>query len=134
MRPALEPAPVPPTGFSCTSLTVVLVRPTRYDEDGYVVRHWRGTLPSNTLSCLNGLTDDAVGSGALGSLPVKVLAFDECVDRIDPARLGRKLRRPGARVLVALAGVQTNQFPRACDLARAFLAEGFSVMMGGFHV
>jgi radical SAM superfamily enzyme YgiQ (UPF0313 family) len=112
----------------------VLVRPTRYDEDGYVVRHWRGTLPSNTLSCLNGLTRDAVASGALGALPVNVLAFDEAVDRIDPRRLGRKLRRPGARVLVALAGVQTNQFPRACDLARQFLAEGFDVMMGGFHV
>jgi radical SAM superfamily enzyme YgiQ (UPF0313 family) len=112
----------------------VLVRPTRYDEDGYVVRHWRGTLPSNTLSCLNGLTQDAVAGGALGDLPVKVLAFDEAVDRIDPRRLGRKLRRPGARVLVALAGVQTNQFPRACDLARQFLAEGFDVMMGGFHV
>jgi len=122
------------SGYSCASLTVVLVRPTRYDEDGYVVRHWRGTLPSNTLSCLNGLTEDAVASGALGALPVHVLTFDEAVDRIDPRRLGRKLRRPGGRVLVALAGVQTNQFPRARDLARQFLAEGFDVMIGGFHV
>jgi radical SAM superfamily enzyme YgiQ (UPF0313 family) len=115
-------------------MTVVLVRPTRYDEDGYVVRHWRGTLPSNTLSCLNGLTQDAVASGALGDLRVEVLSFDEAVDRIDPRRLGRKLRRPGARVLVALAGVQTNQFPRACDLGHQFMAEGFDVIMGGFHV
>ncbi|HUF47343.1 MAG TPA: radical SAM protein [Vicinamibacterales bacterium] len=116
------------------ALTVVLVRPTRYDEDGYVVRHWFGTLPSNTLSCLNGLTEDAVTSGALGSIAVKVLAFDEAVDRVDPRTLGRTLRRSGTRVLVALAGVQTNQFPRACDLARQFMAEGFAVMIGGFHV
>jgi radical SAM superfamily enzyme YgiQ (UPF0313 family) len=120
--------------FACDSLTIVLVRPTRYDEDGYVVRHWLGTLPSNTLSCLIGLTDDAVASGALGTIDVKVLAFDEAVDRIDPKRLGRKLRRPGTKVLVALAGVQTNQFPRAQDLARRFKAEGFDVMIGGFHV
>ena len=55
----------PPTArsFTCDALTVVLVRPTRYDEDGYVVRHWLGTLPSNTLSCLNGLTQDAVAHG-----------------------------------------------------------------------
>ncbi len=131
--PATEPAPVPGP-FTCTALTVVLVRPTRYDEDGYVVRHWLGTLPSNTLSCLNGLTHDAVASGALGSLDVSVHAFDECVDRIDPRRLGRKLRRAGTKVLVALAGVQTNQFPRAQDLARQFKAEGFDVMIGGFHV
>jgi hypothetical protein len=42
--------------FTCERLRVVLIRPTRYDEEGYVVRHWRGTLPSNTLSCLAGLT------------------------------------------------------------------------------
>jgi radical SAM superfamily enzyme YgiQ (UPF0313 family) len=120
--------------FLCDSLVVVLVRPTRYDDDGYVVRHWRGTLPSNTLSCLNGLTRDAVASGALGSLNVQVHAFDEAVDRIDARRLGRKFRRPGTKLLLALAGVQTNQFPRAQDLARQFKAEGFDVMIGGFHV
>ena len=124
-----------PTGrFTCDRLVVILVRPTRYDDDGYVVRHWRGTLPSNTLSCLNGLTHDAVASGALGGIDVQIHAFDEAVDRIDPRRLGRRLRRPRTRVLVALAGVQTNQFPRAQDLARQFKAEGFDVMIGGFHV
>jgi hypothetical protein len=120
--------------LACERLAVVLVRPTRYDEEGYVVRHWRGTLPSNTLSCLNGLTQDAAASGVLGSVDVRVYAFDEAVDRIDPRRLARKLRRPGTRVLVALAGVQTNQFPRAQDLARQFKAEGCDVMIGGFHV
>ena len=130
--PAAVATAAPP--WVCNRLTVVLVRPTRYDEDGYVVRHWLGTLPSNTLSCLNGLTHDAVASGALGPIDVNVLAFDECVDRIDPRRLGRQLRRPGTKVLVALAGVQTNQFPRAQDLARQFKAEGFDVMIGGFHV
>ena len=86
-RPALGHPPVHPSGFSCSSLAVVIVRPTRYDEDGYVVRHWRGTLPSNKLSCLNGLTEDAVASGALGSLSVTVHTFDEAVDRIDPRRI-----------------------------------------------
>ena len=132
---SVEPhAPHRPVTFACDALTVVLVRPTRYDEDGYVVRHWLGTLPSNTLSCLNGLTRDAVAGGALGAVTVRVHAFDEAVDRIDPKRLGRKFRRRGTRVLVALVGVQTNQFPRAQDLARQFKAEGFDVMIGGFHV
>jgi radical SAM superfamily enzyme YgiQ (UPF0313 family) len=67
-------------------------------------------------------------------LNVQVHAFDEAVDRIDARRLGRKFRRPGTKLLLALAGVQTNQFPRAQDLARQFKAEGFDVMIGGFHV
>ena len=136
LQPA-DPTPAAPVAalpFTCSRLAVVLVRPTRYDDDGYVVRHWRGTLPSNTLSCLNGLTRDAVAHGALGSLDVSVDAFDECVDRIDPARIVRRLRRPGTTILVALAGVQTNQFPRAQDLARQFTALGCTVMIGGFHV
>jgi hypothetical protein len=115
-----------PASRDCDALTVVLIRPTRYDDDGYVVRHWLGTLPSNTLSCLSGLTREAVASGGLAPVTVRVHAFDEAVDRIDARRLGRTFRRPGTRVLVALAGVQTNQFPRAQDLARQFKAEGFA--------
>jgi hypothetical protein len=29
-----------------------LIKPSQYDDDGYVVHHWRGVLPSNTLACL----------------------------------------------------------------------------------
>ncbi len=36
--------------------------------------------------------------------------------------------------MIILAGVQTNQFARAIDLARQFRAEGVSVAIGGFHV
>jgi hypothetical protein len=134
MRPyRRRPDPLAPS-VSCDRLVVVLVRPSRYDDEGYVVRHWRGTLPSNTLSCLNGLTEGAVASGALAPIRVEVLVFDEAVDCVRPERLGRRLRRPGTRGVVALAGVQTNQFPRAMDLARRFKAQGFGVMIGGFHV
>ncbi len=119
---------------SCRRLVVILVRPSRYDDEGYVVRHFRGVLPSNTLSCLNSLTEDAVRTGAIGDLEVHVEVLDEIVSRVDPARLGRRFRRPDTSVVVGLVGVQTNQFPRALDLARQFRAEGFAVMIGGFHV
>jgi radical SAM superfamily enzyme YgiQ (UPF0313 family) len=121
------------TGLS-PRLVVLLIRPSRYDDEGYVVRHWRGTLPSNTLSCLHGLTRDVVASGLLDPIDVEVHAFDEAVDRVEPRRLGRLIRRPGTIGVAALAGVQTNQFPRACDLARQLKAEGLQVMIGGFHV
>ncbi len=115
-------------------LTVILIRPSKYDDEGYVIRHWRGTLPSNTLSCLTSLTEDVARSGVLGDVEVRVEVIDEIVTRVDPRRLGRRHRRPGTKVVVGLVGVQTNQYPRAQDLARQFRAEGFDVLIGGFHV
>jgi tRNA A37 methylthiotransferase MiaB len=114
-------------------LTLLLIKPSKYDDDGYVMRFVRGVLPSNTLATLAGLTDEVAARGDLG-VPVRSILLDETVQRIDPARLARRHCRPGARVVVALCGVQTNQFPRAADLALQFKAAGIPVMMGGFHV
>ena len=51
-----------------------------------------------------------------------------------PDRIIRDIGRAGGKALIALVGVQTNQFPRAVDLARPFLAAGLPVAIGGFHV
>lgn len=122
----------PPSGVK--RLEVVLVKPSKYDDDGYVMRYVRGVLPSNTLATLAALTRDAARSGELGPVDVRIRMMDELVQRIDPAKLARRARRRGTRAIVALCGVQTNQFPRAADLARRFHAAGVPVMIGGFHV
>jgi len=122
----LRPAP--------TRLAVLLIRPSKYDDEGYVIRHLRGTLPSNTLSCLNSLTEDAVTQGELAGVEVTVTTLDEVVTRVDARRLVRRHGKQGTVVVAALVGVQSNQFPRAQDLARAFRAAGAEVMIGGFHV
>ena len=44
------------------------------------------------------------------------------------------IRKAGGRALVGFVGVQSNQFNRAVDLARPFLAAGLPVCIGGFHV
>jgi hypothetical protein len=44
------------------------------------------------------------------------------------------IRKEGGRALIGLVGVQSNQFPRAVDLARRFIAGGLPVCIGGFHV
>ena len=44
------------------------------------------------------------------------------------------IRKGGGKALIGLVGVQSNQFPRAVDLARPFLAAGLPVCIGGFHV
>ncbi len=121
-------------GCAYRRLVVILIRTSKYDDEGYVIRHWRGTLPSNTLACLSSLTEDVVRSGVLGDIDVRVEMFDEIVSRVRPRSLGRRFHRPGTKVVVGLVGVQTNQFPRAQDLARQFKAEGVDVIIGGFHV
>ena len=37
-------------------LVVLLVKPSKYDEDGYVLRFWKGVLPSNSLAVMYTLT------------------------------------------------------------------------------
>jgi radical SAM superfamily enzyme YgiQ (UPF0313 family) len=112
-----------------------LIKPTQYDDDGYVVRHWRGVLPSNTLACLAGLTDEVIAQKRLGQgVHLEVHLLDETVDKIPMKRICRSQRGDHTKTIVCLAGVQTNQFPRAVDLARSFRKAGLTVLIGGFHV
>jgi tRNA A37 methylthiotransferase MiaB len=115
---------------------VVLIKATRYDDDGYPMRHWRGVLPSNTLACLVGLTDAVQHEQCLGDgVEIRRYMFDEAVQKVPIRQLARLQRRPGERVIVGLVGVQSNQFPRACDIAHAFQREGVhDILIGGFHV
>jgi hypothetical protein len=114
---------------------LVLIKPTHYDDDGYPIQWFRSAIPSNTLACLNGLAEDARRRAVLGpDVAIRLHTFDETNRRVHPARIIRDIRRSGGRALIALVGVQTNQFPRAIDLARPFLAADLPVCIGGFHV
>jgi len=135
VSPSAHHKPPPQAPRSIRRLVVYLIKPSRYDDNGYVVRHWRGVLPSNTLACLAGLTEDVKARRLLGDhLEIETHLVDESVQRIPVRRIVRDSRRKGTRLVVALAGVQTNQFARASDLAHRFRAEGVTVMIGGFHV
>ncbi len=122
----------PPAGVR--ALRVLLVKPSKYDDDGYVVRFLRGVLPSNTLAVLAGLSRRVAEERRLGDVSVEVRLLDEHVEKVEPAKLVRRFSGRGVRLLVALCGVQTNEFPRAADLARELRALGVQVMVGGFHV
>jgi pyruvate-formate lyase-activating enzyme len=111
-----------------------LIKPTRYDDDGYPLQWWRSIIPSNSLACMAGIVEDAIARGALAGVACDVHAVDEINSHVDPARIVRDIRRNGGKGFVGLVGVQTNQFPRAMDLAREFRAAGVPVAIGGFHV
>jgi radical SAM superfamily enzyme YgiQ (UPF0313 family) len=116
-------------------IRVVLIKPSKYDDEGYVIRHFRGVLPSNTLACLSSLTMDVAKRKLLGTdIELHVELYDDTVQRIPVNRIIRSNRPPYRRTVIALAGVQSNQFPRAADLAKKFRAAGLQVLIGGFHV
>ena len=112
---------------------IVLIKPSKYDDDGYVIRFWKGVLPSNTLNVLHGLTEDIIQRKVFGELPIEIITFDETAEKVPLKKIVRWNREPGTKLLVCLVGVQTNQFPRALDMAKALRAEGLTVIIGGFH-
>ncbi|MBI5091849.1 MAG: radical SAM protein [Candidatus Hydrogenedentes bacterium] len=116
-------------------LHVVFIRPSRYDDEGYVVRFARGVLPSNTLCCLESLTERVAERRDLGpDVQVTVDVFDDTVQRIPVHRIAKLSRRTDTTVVVGFVGVQSNQFMRASDLALELREHGVQVMIGGFHV
>jgi len=128
-----SPSLVLPAARQYKTLRVVLVKPSKYDDEGYVIRFWRGVLPSNTLNVLHGLTVDVARRRILGDIEIRVDTFDETTEKVPVKTIVGWSRRPATKLVVCLVGVQTNQFPRALDLGREFRAHGLDVLMGGFH-
>ncbi len=60
--------------------------------------------------------------------------IDETNHRVRVPKLLRRFRRHGGFGMVFLVGVQSNQYPRALDIARPFRDAGIPVAIGGFHV
>ena len=94
-----------------------------------------GWIPSNSLACLYGLALDLSERKAFGDeIEIDLEAFDEMNAQVPFGDLIRRFRDNGNFGLVALTGVQSNQFPRAMDIARQFHGAGIQVAVGGFHV
>jgi hypothetical protein len=114
---------------------IALIKPSHYDDDGYVIQWLRTFIPSNSLAAVHGLVDDARMRGVLGAdVAIDIDAIDETNTRIRPGRIIERFRRHGNFGLVFMVGVQSNQYPRAVDIARPLRAAGLQVAIGGFHV
>ena len=114
---------------------LLLIKPSHYDDDGYVIQWLRSSLPSNSLATVYGIAQDAAERKVLGKdVEIRVRALDETNSRVDVRKLLREFRRSGGKVLVGMVGVQSNQYPRALDIAKRFRAADIPVVIGGFHV
>ncbi|MBQ26925.1 MAG: radical SAM protein [Nitrospiraceae bacterium] len=117
-----------------TTFRLVLIRPSHYDDDGYVIQWVRSAIPSNTLATLNSLAMDCARRQVLGKdVGIVVDCYDE-TNTVLPIKSIIRTVQKAAAGMVALVGVQSNQFPRAVDLATSFLQADISVVIGGFHV
>ena len=112
-----------------------LIKPSHYDDDGYVIQWYKSALPSNSLACLFGIAQDCMQRQALGEdVDIEIFPIDETNTRVRPDRIARQIQDNGGFGMVGFVGVQSNQFPRVMDCARPLRAIGAPVIIGGFHV
>ncbi len=113
---------------------LVLIKPSHYDDDGYVIQWFRSAIPSNSLAVLYGLAQECAEQKVLGEdVKFEIHAFDESNTNIHPGKIAALIEEAGDG-MVMLVGVQSNQFPRALDLATVFRGCGIRVAVGGFHL
>src|ERR1700691_2129114 len=129
---AIKPEP-------CRTVRVYFIKPSRYDEDGFVQYFRYGVQPNNTLTVMTALNEAFNKRYAVErNVRLETVIWDEICDGIvSPETITAikdKAREDGVELLIGLAGGQSNQYPRGRDLALQFVAEGLPTMMGGFHV
>jgi hypothetical protein len=114
---------------------LVLIKPSHYDDDGYVIRWYRSMIPSNSLASVYSIAAECAERQVLGpEVALDISCIDETNTRVDIPKLLARFRAHGGFGMVGLIGVQSNQFPRALDIARPFRDAGVQVVIGGFHV
>jgi radical SAM superfamily enzyme YgiQ (UPF0313 family) len=123
----------------CRTLRVYFIKPSRYDEEGYVQSFRYGVQPNNTLTVLKALNESLNQRFAANrNVYLETVIWDEiCDGLVSPETvlaIKEKAREDGVELLIGIAGVQSNQYPRGRDLALQFIAQGITTMMGGFHV
>jgi radical SAM superfamily enzyme YgiQ (UPF0313 family) len=129
---AIKPEP-------CRTVRVYFIKPARYDDEGYVQFFRWGVQPNNTLTVLAALNEAFNRRySSARNVHLDTVIWDEICDGVISPETIRaikdKAREDGVELLIGLAGVQSNQYPRGRDLALQFVAQGMTTMMGGFHV
>jgi len=110
------------------SMRVVIIKPSKYDVDGFIERYRKGFMPNSTVPFIRSM----IPSSHRG-VAINVVSIDEYVHTsLDYLSLLQSIRLDPTLVLIV--GVQSHQFHRALDLAALAAARGCMACIGGPHV
>src|ERR1700743_3553909 len=88
---------------------LVLVKPSHYDDDGYVIQWYRSAIPSNSLAAVYGIAKEMADANVLGpDTDIDIHAYDETNSRVRVDRIVRLIKAADAG-MVMMIGVQSNQ-------------------------
>jgi hypothetical protein len=108
--------------LSVRAFRVVLIKPSHYDHDGYVIQWLRSTLPSNSLASAYGLIKQCARDRVLGpDVDVEIEACDECNTIVDVRP------RRGASAPPAAAWSAWSAFSRINIRARSISGGNFAL-------
>ena len=114
--------------------TIVLIKPSHYDDDGYVIQWRRSTIPSNSLASVYGLLHECAESHVLGpDVEIEIEIYDECNTIVDIAGDYEAHPRRSA-AWSRWSGCNRISFRARSISAREFRKAGVTVAVGGFHV
>src|SRR5881409_59697 len=81
---------------------LVLIKPSHYDDDGYIIRWWRALIPSNSLAAVYAIAADCAERNVLGlDVAIDIEAIDETNCRVNVEKLLAHFRAHGGFGLVA---------------------------------
>lgn len=114
-------------------IVVWLVHPTNYRENG-IPRKWKKQiLPTNAIGQLWGLMPRSINENEQ-EIPVELHFLEDTAQPFDIDAIRRSMDGDGVKGVLMLCGVQTNQWPRAKDLASLCKEHGIPVVAGGYHI
>ena len=90
----------------------ILIKPSRYDDDGYVIQWVRAYLPSNSLAVLYSLARDCARRAVLGpDVAIDVTVVDEFTTRVRIKELIALFRSHDGFGAVGSAACSRPSFP-----------------------
>src|SRR5580693_2978418 len=120
MRSAPPRATTKSNAMGNRTFKIFLIKPSHYDDDGYVIQWRLSTIPSNSLASVYGLLAACREERALGpDVDIEIDACDECNTVIDVKAISQRIKAAGGG-FVGLVGVHPINFPRPLILAPKF--------------
>lgn len=126
-------------------VSVLLIAPSKYDDQGFVHRYWKGVISTSGLSTIAYLTRKALQNIVPSNAKIQIKTYEDSVFSHAVAsgwfgliwRIRSLLYRCLGiehKLIVGLVSVQSHQFPRATDLIHRWQKRGATCVIGGSHV